>query len=297
MSGGEVVTMLLVKAAIWIVALASGTSGGVLAPLLILGGSLGALEGMALPGDTGFWALLGMAAMMGGTMRAPLTGAFFALELTGDAAALPAILAATAAAYAVTVLLLKRSILTEKIARHGHHVVREYAVDPFELMRVADVMVRDVESLPSDMPVDEAVAFFSSDRSRHKSYPVVDADRRLVGLVTRSDVLRWVGEGPHEGQALAELVAADTPTTGRAEEMIATLADRMIANDRGRAPIIDAEGRLVGLVSRKDLLMVRARAGAQEAERNAFFRVGPGGNGRKRKAAADAKPKRAKSKA
>lgn len=292
LAGGEAVSMLLVKAAIWIVALASGTSGGVLAPLLILGGSLGALEGMALPGDTGFWALLGMAAMMGGTMRAPLTGAFFALELTGDAAALPAILAATAAAYAVTVLLLKRSILTEKIARHGHHVVREYAVDPFELMRVADVMVRDVESLPSDMPVDEAVAFFSSDRSRHKSYPVVDEERRLVGLVTRSDVLRWVGEGPHEDQVLADLVAADTPTTGRADEMIASLADRMIANDRGRAPIIDGEGRLVGLVSRKDLLMVRARAGAEEAERDAFFRVGPGRAGRKRKAVSGVKSKR-----
>ncbi len=80
-----VLAVLLVKAGIWLVALSSGTSGGVLAPLLILGRrALGWLVGLVLPGDPGFWALLGMAAMMGGTMRAPLTGTFFAVELTGD---------------------------------------------------------------------------------------------------------------------------------------------------------------------------------------------------------------------
>ncbi len=83
-----VVLILVVKSAIWIVALASGTSGGVLAPLLIIGGCAGWLEGLLLPGDHGFWALIGMAAMMGGTMRAPLTAMFFAVELTGDFALL-----------------------------------------------------------------------------------------------------------------------------------------------------------------------------------------------------------------
>ena len=126
-----VVAILLVKGVIWLVALSSGTSGGVLAPLLILGGALGWLAGLrpARPG-TGFGRLLGMAAMMGGTMRAPLTGALFAVELTGDVGVLAPLLAATAAAYAVTVLLLKRSILTEKIARRGQHITREYGVDP-----------------------------------------------------------------------------------------------------------------------------------------------------------------------
>ena len=95
--------LLVVKAVVWLVALGSGTSGGVLAPLLILGGALGALVGQWLPGgDPGFWALVGMAAMMGGTMRAPLTGALFALELTGDFNALPPLLCGSAAAYAVT---------------------------------------------------------------------------------------------------------------------------------------------------------------------------------------------------
>jgi chloride channel protein, CIC family len=87
-----------------------------------------------------------MAAMMGGTMRAPLTGTFFAMEITGDIAALIPLLAATVAAYAVTVLLLRRSILTEKIARRGQHITREYGVDPFEFTRARDIMVKAVET-------------------------------------------------------------------------------------------------------------------------------------------------------
>lgn len=183
-----VLAILLMKAGIWLVALSSGTSSGVLAPLLILGGALGALVGMALPGGSGFWALLGMAAMLGGTMRAPLTGAVFALELTGDVRILPALLAATASAYLVTVLLLKRSILTEKIARRGQNISREYAVDPFDLHTVDEIMAREVDALAADLPVPEALAVMET--GRHRVYPVIDDQRRPIGLVTRKDPLR-----------------------------------------------------------------------------------------------------------
>ena len=123
--------LLLVKALIWAVALGSGTSGGVLAPLLIIGGAMGAVVSGIMPAASpGFWALLAMAATMGGTMRAPLTATFFAVELTGNTHVLLPLIAACATAHAVTVLLMKRSILTEKIARRGHHIVREYRHRP-----------------------------------------------------------------------------------------------------------------------------------------------------------------------
>ena len=84
---GPVLRLMLVKAIIWAIALGSGTSGGVLAPLLIIGGCVGGLFGHLLPhAGPGDWALIGMAATMGGTMRAPLTAMMFAVELTGDAA-------------------------------------------------------------------------------------------------------------------------------------------------------------------------------------------------------------------
>ncbi len=90
--------------------------------------------GQYLPGDPGFWAMVGMAGVMSGTMRAPMTGALFAAELTNHLSALPETIAAGAAAYAVSVLMMKRSILTEKIARRGRHILREYTVDALEFL-------------------------------------------------------------------------------------------------------------------------------------------------------------------
>jgi CBS domain-containing protein len=267
-----VVTILLVKSAIWIIALASGTSGGVLAPLLIFGGCLGWLEGQLLPGDHGAWALIAMAAMMGGTMRSPLTAILFAAELTGNFAMIGPLLIATSAAYALTVLLLKRSILTEKIARRGQHVVREYSIDPFELMRVSDVMVRKVDTLPASLPVDEAIAFFSSEERRHKSYPLIDAAGQVAGVVARADVLRWRAENPHGAESLFDRVSDRSLTVGYPDEPVSHLADRMVLADVGRVPIVERNTlRLVGLVARKDLLRIRATAKSSEANRVAYL--------------------------
>ncbi len=279
MAADEAGRMLLVKSAIWIVALASGTSGGVLAPLLILGGALGWIEGQFLPGGGSFWALLGMAAMMGGTMRSPLTAVLFAVEITGDMHIIVPLLAATGAAYAVTVLLLKRSILTEKIARRGQHIAREYSVDPFQMLRVDDVMVKAVDTLAATMIVDDALAFFTSDKHRHKSYPVVSDEGRLVGMVTRSDVLRWRTESPHVAETLYDRVSDTALTVGHPGEVLGHLADLMVATDIGRVPIVDpVSRRLVGLVARKDILRIRSTVSATENDRMAFFgsRSGPG---------------------
>ena len=142
------IELLLVKAGIWVVALSSGTSGGVLAPLLIMGGALGSIEGHYLPlAEPGFWALVGMAAILGGTMRVPLTGTLFAVEISGNSHILLPLLAASVAAFAVTVLLMRRSILTERIARRGHHIWREYTIDPFLQTRVEEIMAKPVDTL------------------------------------------------------------------------------------------------------------------------------------------------------
>jgi H+/Cl- antiporter ClcA len=264
--------LLLVKSAIWVVALSSGTSGGVLAPLLILGGTGGWLEGQLLPGTPAFWALLGMAAMMGGTMRSPLTGVIFAIELTGNMGALLPLLAATGAAHAVTVLLLRRSILTEKIARRGQHISREYTVDPFELLRVADVMARPVETLPATMPVDAAVGFFTAEAPRHKSYPVVAEGGRLVGMVARADVLRWRTEAGHGTDTLFDVASDTSLSVGYPDEVLGRIADLMVARDLGRVPIIERGGqRVIGLVARKDLLRIRATVNAEERDRGRFL--------------------------
>jgi len=272
-----VLLLLVVKAIIWAVALGSGTSGGVLAPLLIFGGALGALLSPVLPqADSGFWALLGMAAMMGGTMRAPLTATLFAIELTGDQHALLPLLVACAIAYATTVLLLKRSILTEKIARRGLHITREYQADPFEQAWVKDVMVKEPDVIDASWTVGETIDYFMSADHRHKSYPVIASDRTVTGMVSRGDVLAWLGEHSSVDRAasLGDMLVEE-PLFGRPDELVGHLADRMAENGIGRVPVIDASGRLVGLVARKDLLKARARRVAEERDRARLLRRQP----------------------
>ena len=262
--------LLVVKAVVWLVALGSGTSGGVLAPLLILGGAAGALIGQWLPGGPGVWAMAGMAGIMSGAMRAPLTGALFAAELTGRFDALPEMIAAAGAAYAVSVLLMRRSILTEKIARRGRHVLQEYAIDALEFMQAGRLMSRDVDTLPGSMLLTEAVAFFES-RATHRSYPVVDAEGVLIGVVSRSDALRWQVEGAAEGARLAETLSDASLATAYPETPCGAVADLMVETGVGRIPIVDpASRRVVGLLSRHDLLKARAVQRRQEHARESF---------------------------
>ncbi|MGO7154081.1 chloride channel protein [Rhizobium leguminosarum] len=271
-----VMSILLVKTIIWLFALSSGTSGGVLAPLLIFGGALGWLVGLVMPGnDPGFWALLGMAAMMGGTMRAPLTGTFFAMEITGDVSTLVPLLAATVVAYAVTVLLLRRSILTEKIARRGQHITREYGVDPFELSRAREIMISDVDTLPGTMTVGEACDFFASQQKTHRIYPVVDAAGKLAGVVSRADALLWQGNPDLASQTLAENVTDDSVPVGHPDDTVAFIADLMLSTGDGRIPIVDpTSGKLCGLIARKDLLRLRSSYRSAELDRRPYLTAG-----------------------
>ncbi|MFZ0498525.1 MAG: chloride channel protein [Steroidobacteraceae bacterium] len=265
------IALLVVKAVIWVIALASGTSGGTLAPLLMMGGAVGVLEAHVLPfGDAGFWSLLAMAAVLGGTLRCPLTATVFAIELTGDLSVMPAVLVACVASFAVTVLIMRRSILTERLARRGRHLTYEYTVDPFEVMRVSEIMTQPVDTLPASMSTEDALAFFDTENGikRHKSYPVVDDAGGVVSMVSRADVLRWSREGWPEGQTLEETPDVGEVFVGYTDELVGHLADRMASADVGRVPIVDrTTGKLSGLLARRDLLRVRAHAASLERER------------------------------
>jgi H+/Cl- antiporter ClcA len=273
----DAIALLIGKCVVWVVALSSGTSGGVLAPLLIMGGALGSLEAHYIPfADAGFWAILGMAAILGGTMRAPLTATLFAVELTGNTHILPPLLVATVAAFATTVLLMPRSILTERIARRGHHIMREYSIDPFLQTRVEQIMAKPVHTLAGSIPIEEAIAFFMAAEGlrRHKSYPVVDAEGKLIGIVSRADVLRWSREGWGNAQTLADTQIRDDMFTCYSDELVGHLADRMAVSDFGRVPILErGTDRVVGLIARRDLLRVRARAIKEEREKRRLLRL------------------------
>ena len=262
--GTALVTLLVLKALVWSMALGSGTSGGVLAPLLIIGGALGALLGVGVPAvGAGLGAMLGMAAMMGGTMRSPLTGTVFLLELTNDVRVLPALLLASAAATAVSVLLMRRSILTEKLARRGQHVAREYSVDLFELTRVADVMDEEVpaiSALTTVAELSERIGKGEPPISKRQGTFLLDAEGKLRGIVTRGDIVRSLRVDPTGAMTVLEAGKRDL-VVAFPEEPLHDAISKMLRHDVGRLPVVDrgSPDRVIGYLGRGSILAARQR--------------------------------------
>ncbi|MGN6275656.1 MAG: chloride channel protein [Solirubrobacterales bacterium] len=178
-----IVGILIVKTLIWSLSLGSGTSGGVLAPMLMIGGALGGLEATVLPHVApGFWPLVGIAGVLGGLMRSPLTGVLFAVELTHRYEALLPLLIGATAAYAVSVLVLRRSVLTEKVARRGVHINREYSVDPLEVLFVGDVMS---DGAMAASRVSEGPTVYTDDTLRHVAYVMAESGRTVLPVAER----------------------------------------------------------------------------------------------------------------
>ena len=267
--GAALVGLLIGKSLVWSIALGSGTSGGVLAPLLIMGGALGALESRLIPvGDAGVWAIISMAAMMGGTMRSPLTAMVFTLELTHDLNLLPGLLVGSIAAHALTVLLLRRSILTEKVARRGYHLTREYSVDPLTALRVEEVMDGDVPTVPASMKVSELsdrIARHDPRLTRRQGIPILDDDAQLVGIITRGDVLRALERGVDGDATVLDAGSGSLIVTYR-DEVLQEAVVKMLRNDIGRLPVVDREDprRLVGYLGRAGVMAARVKQHEEE---------------------------------
>jgi H+/Cl- antiporter ClcA len=260
-AGRMIVGVLVVKSIIWSVSLGSGTSGGVLAPLLMMGGALGGAESWFLPAEgAGFWPLVSMGAILGGTMRSPLTGVIFAVELTHDLNMMLPLLVAVTIAHAFTVLVMRRSILTEKVARRGYHLSREYAVDPLEILFVREVMRTNIVALPSGARQDVIRKSLrgASGRGRQRLYPVIGGTHQVVGVVTRTD-LQTLIDSPLPDEALLDSIVRDQPVVAYPDESLRMIVYRMAETGLTRFPVVSRrEGKLVGLVALNDLLKARA---------------------------------------
>lgn len=269
--GASVIGLLVAKALVWSIALGSGTSGGVLAPLLMMGGAIGAMLGERFgPADPGLWAMVGMAAIMGGTMRSPLTGMIFLLELTHDLNALPVLLIGSVSGLCVTVLLLRRSILTEKLARRGQHIAREYSVDVFELRRVSEVMDAQPPVIPANTPVQtlaERIVRGDPDVARRHALLLVDDTQQLAGIVTRSDLLR--AQRAHPPQATALDAGSIDPVVAFPDETLRDAIARMLREDVGRLPVVARANprRIVGYLGRAEILAAQLHAHDEEERR------------------------------
>jgi H+/Cl- antiporter ClcA len=233
-------TLLVVKAIIWLCSLSSGTSGGVLAPLLMIGGAFGTLVGAVLPGHpVGFFAIIGMTATLSGSLQIPLTAAIFAMETTHAWSLFLPVSLSAVTAMAVTVLCLPRSILTEKVARRGAHVSREYAVHPLEGTSVGDVMVpwqNTVHLTRNALLVNVQSRILRGEIQSHRAYPVWDEEGHLGGVIRRSRLLAaWdVSPSPTVGQMMEPMASANQL------ERVRSAAERLIRLDAAGFVVLDA---------------------------------------------------------
>ncbi len=248
---GVVVALLTVKAIIWVAALGSGTSGGVLAPLLMIGAGLGVALAHVLPGGSpSLWALVCMAGVLASVLGAPLTAIVFAFGLTHDTEALLPLLLTTVVAYGFTALVLRRSIMTEKIARRGLHIYREYGIDPLESQHVADLMSRKVVTVDGAELCATLFERHFAGPQGHRRYPVIEAGR-LIGMLDR-EVLRG---HEHSLQPCAVLFSGAL-ATARPEETARALAGRMTELRVSSLPVVadEASMQVIGVIALSDLL-------------------------------------------
>ena len=281
--------VLLVKSIIWSVSLGSGTSGGVLAPLLMMGGALGGLESLFLPNlGPGFWPLVSMGAILGGTMRSPFTGIVFMLELTHDVNMLLPLLISVMIAHGFTVLVMRRSILTEKVSRRGYHLSREYATDPLEIIFVREAMRTNVIALPDTItkqdldkilhgPLD-ATDHPSRERQaghRQRLFPVLDDDQRLLGVVTRNDLVGLNGQNAQNGRSTLLKLRHIQPVVAFPDEPLRTVVYRMAETGFTRLPVVERDDpqHLVGMISLSDLLKARSRNLEEERHRERILHL------------------------
>ena len=293
-----IVGVLIVKSIIWSVSLGSGTSGGVLAPLLMMGGALGAVEALFLPNlGAGFWEMVSMGAILGGTMRSPFTGIIFVLELTHDVNMLLPLLVGCTIAHGFTVIVMRRSILTEKVSRRGYHLSREYAVDPLEIIFVREAMRTNIAALSDKISRQDLARLLQTHHEQQgtglqRLYPVVDAEKHLKGVVTRKDLLALQrdiasnstgndgmmaqsGDAGNSQDLMPLQLLFTKPVVAYPDEPLRAVVYRMAETGFTRLPVIDRNDpdRLTGMISLNDLLKARVRSLEEERHRERVLRL------------------------
>jgi CIC family chloride channel protein len=260
---GAIAVLAVAKLVAWWIALGSGTSGGTLAPLLLIGGSFGSLVGFAanaldpslhLAGGLtpGAFAMVAMAATFGAATRATFTSIVFLFELTSDYQIILPLMLAAVVADLVAAALLEESLMTEKLARRGLKVATEYEVDVLRTTRVQDVMTTRVETIPATSTVAAARERLAA--GRHGAYPVVDAEGHPVGILARSDVL---ARAAADADPVLAIASRDLVAVAPEDTLFAAL-HRMLNEEVEHLPVV-AAGRLVGICTRTDVLRARTR--------------------------------------
>jgi CIC family chloride channel protein len=272
--------ILFIKSLSWAFSLGSNTAGGILAPLLMIGGALGAALGHLMPiMSTGAWVLVGMCAVLSAAIGAPLTSAMLALELTHNGGLMLPVLLSCVAAYAVSVLVMPRSMLTENLSRRGLHLSREFGADPLEGILVSQAMHTSVFALPEDATRKDAADWLRKMEERgseawshwQRIFPLVDSEGRMTGTLTRAQLIA-AGRKEDLSVPLAE-DANREPRTISPVTTLRTCAMSMAESKLTSYPVVSADGKLLGVMTISDLLKGRSEESHRESDRERVLRL------------------------
>lgn len=270
---GAIASLAALKFLSWWIALGSGTSGGTLAPLMTIGGAVGALLAHAIHGVPGFTefpielaVMIGMAATFAGASRAFLASVAFAFEATHAVGAFGPLLLGCGAAVLVSRLLMRETIMTEKLARRGVRIPSDYEPDFLHALSVQAVMEKQpLTAAPTHTVAEIASRLGTPGSPWHdvRLIPVTDRAGTLLAIISRADLFAALESAP-ESSVLDAGVAH--PVTIHAEELLSEAADRMIRHGIGRLPVVDRspEPKLIGLITRRGILEARRQSQAAE---------------------------------
>jgi H+/Cl- antiporter ClcA len=272
--------ILIIKSLSWAFSLGSNTAGGILAPLLMIGGALGAALGHLMPiMSTGAWVLVGMCAVLSAAIGAPLTSAMLALELTHNGGLMLPVLLSCVAAYAVSVLVMPRSMLTENLSRRGLHLSREFGADPLEGILVSQAMHTSVFALPEDATRKDAADWLRKMDERgseawshwQRIFPLVDSEGRMTGTLTRAQMISAARK-----EDLSTPLAVDANRDPKTVSPVTTLrvcAMSMAESKLTSYPVVSADGKLLGVMTISDLLKGRSQEAHRESDRERVLRL------------------------
>ena len=264
------VLVMIFKSLALVISLGSGTSGGLLAPMFMASAAMGSAFAMIVnhfvPGAhlaAGAFALVAMGAVFGAASRATFTFIIFAFELTRDYNSVLPLMLVSVIADSIAMLMLRSSIMTEKLARRGLRIHQDYEADVLQVVSVGDIMDRDIPVVPETMPLRtlaDRIARHDPAVTRHQGLMVVDERGRLAGVITRGDVVRGLEQDP-SGAGTVGMVASPSPIVAYADETLHEAANRMLRHGYGRLPVVSREdpGRLVGYLGRAQILEARMR--------------------------------------
>ncbi|MGH8913841.1 MAG: chloride channel protein [Acidimicrobiia bacterium] len=264
-AAGTLAVLAGAKLVAWWLALGSGTSGGTLAPVLLISGAFGGLAGELMlqlfpgsPLSAGAFALVAMAATFGAATRATLTSIVFVFELTRDYEAILPLILASVLADLVGAWFLPHTLMTEKLYRRGLRVNTDLHVDVMASTSIGDVMNRGVASLASDASIADAVEIVQ--RTGHSAYPLLDDNGALVGIISRSDLL---GRGGMDATSVTDLARVDVVTV-TPTDTVARASELMLEEAVDHLPVV-VDGRMIGMCTRTDLLKAQGRMMAAES--------------------------------